>query len=91
MARTSSITLKEIDPKKATKEEIEAALALLAKDNHRKARIAKGEIKGGRTWAELSVDQKNALKAREKERREKIKAELAAYHKAVAEGKIKPV
>ena len=88
MARTSSITFKEIDPKKATKEEIAAALELLAKDNHRKARVKAGEIKGGTKWADLTETQRQSLKSKEAQRRAKIKAELAAYHAAVAAGKI---
>jgi hypothetical protein len=48
----------KVDPKKASKEETDRAFALLAKEKERKDKIAKGEIKGGRNYAEMTPDQR---------------------------------
>lgn len=59
MANTSTVEEKyRVDPKKASKEEMDRAFALLAKEKERKDKISKGEIKGGRSWAEMSPEQK---------------------------------
>lgn len=49
-----------LDPKKATADQIAKGLELLQKEEVRKERIAKGELKGGQKWSELSKDQKAA-------------------------------
>jgi len=59
MAEPKPISEKyKVDPRKASKEEMDRAFALLAKEKERKDKIAKGEIKGGRSWAEMSDEQK---------------------------------
>jgi len=47
-----------VDPKRASKEEMDRAFALLAKEKERKDKIAKGEIKGGAKWSEMTPEQK---------------------------------
>lgn len=61
-----------IDPKKVSKEEMQRALELLEKEQVRKERIAKGELKGSRKWSELSDDEKKKYRDREARRRAKI-------------------
>lgn len=48
----------KIDPKSATKEQIARGLELFAQEQTRKERIARGEIKGGQKWSELSPETK---------------------------------
>lgn len=51
------------DPKNASKEDLKEALELLNKKRERDAKIKSGEIKGGKTWKELSPEAKaKALK-----------------------------
>lgn len=72
-----------IDPKKVTKEQMERALELLEKEQVRKDRIAKGEIKGSKKWSELTQAEKNKFKEREARRRAKI---AVLIEKATAKG-----
>lgn len=72
-----------LDPKKATKEQINKGLELLAKAEDRKERIKRGEIKGGQTWADMSEDQKD--KRRDYNKRRRIRHQLIAK-KAVEAG-----
>ena len=48
----------KIDPKKASEADLARALEMLEKENYRKARIKAGEIKGSRSWAEMTDEQK---------------------------------
>lgn len=72
-----------VDPKKASKEEMDRAFALLAKEKERKDKIAKGEIKGGKSWAEMSPEQK--AKSRKYNYRRLIRQTLLLA-KATAQG-----
>lgn len=72
-----------IDPKKVTKEQMERALELLEKEQVRKDRIAKGEIKGSKKWSELTDAEKAKFKDREARRRAKI---AVLIEKATAKG-----
>lgn len=72
-----------IDPKKVTKEQMERALELLEKEQVRKDRIAKGEIKGSKKWSELTQAEKDKFKEREARRRAKI---AVLIEKATAKG-----
>jgi len=53
-----------VDPKKATKEELEEAFALLSKKRERIAKIKSGELKGytGLPYSALSEEQKAKLR-----------------------------
>ena len=62
----------KIDPRKATKEQIEAALLLLEKAETRKEKIKSGEIKGGKKWSELTDAEKDKFRASSKRRSAKI-------------------
>ncbi len=75
-----------IDVKKASKEEIQRGLELLEKENIRKEKIKRGEIKGPRKWSELSDAEKDKLRAAEKLRRAKIKAKCTWFDQQVAAG-----
>ena len=48
----------KIDPKKASEADLARALEMLEKENYRKAHIKAGEIKGSRSWAEMTDEQK---------------------------------
>ena len=52
----------KVDPKKATKEQLERALELLAREEERKDKIKRGVIKGSRQvkYADLTPEQKAA-------------------------------
>ena len=65
-----------INPKKASPEEIQRGLELLEKERIRKERIARGEIKGGVKWSEMSEEQKE--KARLAARRRNAKLNILA-------------
>lgn len=73
----------KLDMKKLSKEEVERALALLEKDIERKEKIAKGEIKGGLKWAEMSEEQKERARAAARRRNAKI---AVIVQKALAKG-----
>jgi len=62
-----------IDPRKATKEQIEQALALLNKQEERKEKIKRGEIKGSKKWSEMTPEEKSKAKLYEAKRTAKIK------------------
>jgi len=87
----SPVEFKPIDPKKASKEDIAKALDMLAKDNHRKARVKAGELKGSKTWAEMSDEEKAKAKTYEQKRQAQIRLERAAYAEGVASGVINAV
>ncbi len=72
-----------IDRKNATKEQIDAALKLLQKAEERKEKIKKGELKGSRSWSEMSPEAKK--KALEASRRRNAKLVLLAK-KAMEKG-----
>jgi hypothetical protein len=73
----------KIDPRKATKEQIEQALALLEKAETRKEKIKSGEIKGGKKWSELTEPEKDARRLVSKKRNAKIAVIMS---KALAQG-----
>jgi hypothetical protein len=73
----------KIDPKRATKEQIEAALLLLEKAETRKEKIKSGEIKGGKKWSELTDAEKDKFRAASKRRSAKI---AVIIQKATAAG-----
>jgi hypothetical protein len=73
----------KIDPRKATKEQIEQALALLEKAETRKEKIKSGEIKGGKKWSELTDAEKDARRLVSKKRNAKI---AVIMNKALAAG-----
>ena len=52
-----------VDPKKATPEQIAAALELLNKKIDRQEKIKRGEIKGGKKWSEMTQAEKDKFKA----------------------------
>lgn len=62
----------KIDPKKATPEQIARGLELLAKQELRKERIKRGEIKGGAKWSEMTPEQKEKFRAAARRRNAKI-------------------
>ena len=64
-------------------EELDRALMLLAKEKERKAKIARGELKSGRSWSELTEEQKEERRAYN--RRRQAKLQLLA-NKAIAAG-----
>lgn len=64
-------------------EELDRALMLLAKEKERKAKIARGELKSGRSWSELTEAQKEERRAYN--RRRQIKLQILA-NKAIAQG-----
>jgi hypothetical protein len=64
-----------IDPKKASKEEIEEGLRLLGQKRTRLARIKAGEIKVSRK--EMTPEMKEKAKAKARERNMKLKEILA--------------
>jgi len=86
-----AFTKKEVDPKfkvdrsKATKEELDEALALLAKKREHSARIKAGELKGsyGVPWSEMTKEQKD--KARKYAARRLVRQSLLTA-KAAAQG-----
>lgn len=55
----------KVDPKKASKEQMDRAFELLAKDEERKDKIKKGVIKGTsyKKYSELSEEQKAKVQA----------------------------
>lgn len=65
-------------------EEIQRGLELLEQEKKRKERIARGEIKGGQKWSELSEEQKE--QRREAGRRRNAK--LALYKQKAEEAGI---
>ena len=67
----------------ASPEDIERALALLSKEKERKAKIARGELKSGKSWSELTEAQKEERRAYN--RRRQIKLQILA-NKAIAQG-----
>lgn len=73
----------KLDMKKLSKEEVERALALLEKDIERKEKIAKGEIKGGKKWSELTEEEKDVRRKASKRRNAKI---AVIVQKALAKG-----
>jgi len=75
-----------IDIKKATKEDIARGLELLQKENIRKEKIARGEIKGPVKWSEMTPEQKAKAKEADKRRNTRIKLERLAFLKAVQDG-----
>ena len=73
----------ELDPKKASKEDIAKGLELLQRQEIRKEKIARGEIKGGLKWSEMSEEQKE--KARQAARKRNVRIKLMCQ-KAVEAG-----
>lgn len=80
-----------IDLKKASKEEIARGLELLEKENIRKERIKKGEIKGGVKWSEMSEEQKVKARLQSKKRNTLIKLKCQAFDRAVEAGQAQPI
>jgi len=70
-----------VDPKKATPQQIQEALALLNKKIDRQEKIKRGEIKGGKKWSELSEAEKNKFRA--------ANARRNAHNKLVIEKAVK--
>ena len=68
-----------VDPKKATPEQLARAFALLEKEEVRKEKIARGEIKGGKKWSELTDKEKQKFRDSNARRaaRMAVKAEKA--------------
>jgi len=71
-----------VDPKKATPQQIQEALALLNKKIDRQEKIKTGEIKGGKKWSELSEAEKNKFRASNARRNAKQKLIIAKAEKA---------
>lgn len=74
----------KIDPRKATKDELDEAMALLAKKRERAERVKKGELKGsyGVPWSEMSKEQKD--KARKYAARRVVRQSLLIAKAAAA-------
>lgn len=72
-----------LNAKSASKEEIEAGLALLKKDQDRKERIKRGEIKGYQKYSELSDEQKASRREGSRRRNTRI---MLICQKAVEAG-----
>ncbi len=67
----------------ASPEDIERALSLLSKEKERKARVARGELKSGKSWSELTEEQKEERRAYN--RRRQVKLQILS-NKAIAAG-----
>lgn len=72
-----------VDPKKATQEQIAAAMELLNKKIERQGKIARGEIKGGKKWSEMTEEEKDKTRAANRRRNVRIKI---TCQKAEAQG-----
>ena len=70
------------EPRKATPEEIEAGLALLAKKREHEDKVKKGLIKGPKSYKDLSPDAKKKLREGELRRRTRNKLLEKAAAKA---------
>jgi len=71
-----------VDPKKATPQQIQEAMALLNKKIDRQEKIKSGEIKGGKKWSELSEAEKGKFRASNARRNARIKLIVAKAEKA---------
>ena len=82
MAREAKPVKQYVDPKRATPQQIQEALALLNKKIDRQEKIKSGEIKGGKKWSELTEAEKNKFRASSARRNATIKLLLAKAEKA---------
>jgi len=74
MAKEAKPVKQYVDPKRATPQQIQEALALLNKKIDRQEKIKSGEIKGGKKWSEMSEADKD--KARKANARRLIRQKL---------------
>lgn len=63
----------KIDPNKASKDDVAAALELLEKQRYTKARIQAGELKGSTSWADMPEEAKEKARQKDKFNRVEIK------------------
>jgi len=84
-----------VDPKKASKEQIEKGLALLNKKLEYEAKVKSGEVKAPKTWKDLSPAEKDKAKGQAKKYAARLKAistlrdaKLAAAKISITEAEI---
>lgn len=80
-----------IDVKKATKEEIELGLQLLAKKKDYEARVKRGELKGTKKWKDLTPEEKakaNLATKKAAVRQKMLLAKAAAQGIKVSEAEV---
>ena len=70
----AELTFAPVDPKKATKEQIEAGLALLSKKLEYEAKVKAGVLKAPKKWKDLSPAEKEKARAQGRKYAIRLKA-----------------